>query len=221
MVEPVADLTVICVKWGRKYGADYVRRLHSMVGRHLRSCEFVCVTDDPVETVQCVPLACGYPGWWQKIGLFRPGLFPGDNLYLDLDVVITGSLEPLAALLDIDRSTLWARDDFSYSLVNPRKGIGAETQRLLGGPGCINSSVMLWHGDACRSVWDDFTPEVMDVLHGDQNWISQRLWPDINLIPADLVGSYKYHGFPHTVTVFHGEPKPHQVSDSWVREHWR
>jgi len=28
-------VNVICIKWGKKYGPDYVNTLHSMVSRHL------------------------------------------------------------------------------------------------------------------------------------------------------------------------------------------
>jgi lipopolysaccharide biosynthesis glycosyltransferase len=149
------------------------------------------------------------------VGLFKPGLFDDDILYLDLDVVITDSLLPLVALL-YEAPGLWARDDFSYSVRKPRKGLGADTQRLLGGEGCINSSVMLWRGDVAREVWDKFTPKVMDVLHGDQNFITQVLWPEgIRLIPDALICSYKYqimHGIaPAPIVVFHGDPKPDQL----------
>ena len=40
-------VNVICIKWGKKYGSDYVNTLHSMVSRHLsRPFRFVCFTDD-------------------------------------------------------------------------------------------------------------------------------------------------------------------------------
>jgi hypothetical protein len=26
--------TILCMKWGKKYGPEYVNRLHSMVSRH-------------------------------------------------------------------------------------------------------------------------------------------------------------------------------------------
>lgn len=219
-------MRVVCVKWGTLYGPEYVHKLHNMVARHLPiPHEFVCMTERPLEGLTCIPLACEYEGWWQKIGLFRPGLLPGDNLYLDLDVVITDSLLPLAALL-YESPGLWARDDFSYSLRNPRRGLGAETQRLLGGPGTVNSSVMLWKDDTARVVWDTFTPAVMGEVHGDQNHLSRVLWPDgIRFIPDPLVNSYKYHVLrgepPAPVVVFHGEPKPHQVGEEWVRNNWR
>ncbi|MGI9153122.1 MAG: glycosyltransferase, partial [Rubrivivax sp.] len=37
---------VLCMKWGTKYGPEYVNRLYAMVARHLREdFEFVCLTD--------------------------------------------------------------------------------------------------------------------------------------------------------------------------------
>ena len=42
-------LNVICMKWGRLYGPEYVNNLHSGVTRHLkRPHRFVCFTDDPL-----------------------------------------------------------------------------------------------------------------------------------------------------------------------------
>ncbi|RHY38782.1 hypothetical protein DYB30_013912 [Aphanomyces astaci] len=42
-------ITVVCVKWGVKYGADYVNKLYRGVARHLKSVPFTfcCLTDDP------------------------------------------------------------------------------------------------------------------------------------------------------------------------------
>lgn len=220
-------MRVICVKWGAKYGAEWVLRLRNMVARHLPiPHQFVCVTDSPVDGVDCMPLVCDLPHWWQKVGLFQPGLFGGDNLYLDLDVVVRDSIEKLSRCLDGDRTRLWALDDFSYSLVTPKQGMGDDTRRLLGGNGTINSSVMLWNGDAAKRVWTRFTPEIMDVLHGDQNWITQALWPDkINLIPPGIACSFKYHiqrdGSSAPLVVFHGNPKvPDLPRSNALRQLW-
>lgn len=38
---------VICMKWGDKYGAEYVNRLYNMVSRHLTlDFQMICLTDD-------------------------------------------------------------------------------------------------------------------------------------------------------------------------------
>ena len=219
-------MRVVCVKHGDKYGDEWVVNLHRMVERNLPiPHEFVCITEKPVDGINCIPLLCEHGGWWQKIGLFKPGALPGDNLYLDLDIVITDSLLPLVALL-YKSPGLWARDDPSYSLRNPRRGLSADEIRMLGGPGCVNSSVMLWKDDVARAVWDEFTPGVMEIMHGDQNWLSHVLWPDtIRFIPDHMASSYKYHVQrgepPAPIVIFHGHPKQNEVCDQWVREHWR
>jgi hypothetical protein len=209
-------MRVLSVCVGPKYSADWVLRLKKMVDRHLEYEEFACITDKKIDGVRCIEPEPDMPGWWQKVALFKPGMFPGDNLYLDLDVVITESLGPLTKLLDQDRENLWALDDFSYSLRKHKPCIGPETRRLLGGDGTVNSSVMLWHWDAPRKAWYDFKPEVMDELHGDQNHFTRSLWPNINLIPDGLACSYKYHIMrgvkPAPITVFHGDPKVTQLS---------
>ena len=38
---------ILCMKWGTKYGPEYVNRLYGMVRRHLSGdFNFVCLTDD-------------------------------------------------------------------------------------------------------------------------------------------------------------------------------
>jgi hypothetical protein len=180
------------------------------------------MTENPVPGVTCVPFNNDLPIWWSKLGLFRKGYFYGPTLYLDLDVVVTGPITPLLEAAATDKTQLWGIDDFSYSLRRPKQSMAPETRRLLGGVGTINSSVMLWDGVDLSDVYDDFTPAVMDELHGDQNWITQRLWPDrISLLPDGTVASYKYHaGQVFPIVVFHGDPKPHQVGDKWVKDNW-
>ncbi len=212
-------MKVVCIKWGNKYPAEYVTRLRDGVARNLPiPYDFICFTENPVDGVECKALPTELPSWWSKLGLFKPGVLEGDILYLDLDVVITDSLLPLVALL-YKSPGLWARDDFSYSLLNPRQGLSKEQKNLLGGDGTINSSVMLWRWGVVHDVWNKFTPEVMNVCHGDQNFISQTLGKQrISFIPDEMIGSYKYgqlRGEPiRPIMVFHGSPKPSDLHKS-------
>ncbi|MFN3494899.1 MAG: glycosyltransferase, partial [Hydrogenophaga sp.] len=54
-------VNVLCIKWGKKYGPEYVNKLHNMVRRNLkRPFRFVCLTDDthgidPQSEVQPIP----------------------------------------------------------------------------------------------------------------------------------------------------------------------
>lgn len=218
-------MRIVCIKWGDKYGPEYVLRLKRACERHIPHDDFMCMTDKPVPGVMCVPMNTDLPHWWSKIGLFRHGYFTTPTLYLDLDVVITGPITPFLDALRSDPTRLWALDDFSYK-ISPWVGKEADLG-WLGGPGAstINSSVMLFdkrHSwESLRAVYDDFTPKVMDELHGDQNWITRRLWPNIGLLPEGVAGSYKYHsGLVYPIVVFHGNPKPHEVQNDWVLENW-
>ena len=41
-------VNILCLKWGTRYGADYVNYIYRGVKAHLnRPFRFVCVTDDP------------------------------------------------------------------------------------------------------------------------------------------------------------------------------
>ena len=98
------DKNVICIKWGTKFGADYVNRLHRMVEKNLTiPHRFVCLTDNSEgfdEGIEVRPLPElndeGIPDRaWKKLGLFTDKLadLEGEALFLDLDLVIRDSLD--------------------------------------------------------------------------------------------------------------------------------
>lgn len=101
-------VNVVCVKWGTAYSADYVNRLYRMVSANLsRPFRFVCFTDDGAgitSAVECLPIpplnepAGPRRGGWRKLALLAPRLgdthpIRGMALCLDLDIVVTGSLD--------------------------------------------------------------------------------------------------------------------------------
>lgn len=90
-------LTVACVlKSGGDYWPSHVQALRDGVARNLTlPHRFVCLSDMEVDCER-IPLRNGWRGWWSKIELFRPALFSGPVLYLDLDTIVTGSLDEIA-----------------------------------------------------------------------------------------------------------------------------
>ena len=95
---------VICIKWGDKFGVDYVNSLYKMVERNLTlEHRFVCFTDKSegiVDGVEIRPLPelndDGLPEKaWKKLGLFTDKLadLEGEALFLDLDVVIRDNID--------------------------------------------------------------------------------------------------------------------------------
>ena len=72
---------IICMKWGDKYGPEYVNRLYNMVSRHLTlDFQMVCLTDDSsgiVPAIKCYPipemdLPAGPERGWKKLTTFKP-----------------------------------------------------------------------------------------------------------------------------------------------------
>ena len=193
-------ITVWCMNTNNHAPQEEVDILDRMVARHLSlPHEFICITESDL------------PGWWGKVRLFKDSR--ERNLWLDLDTVITGSLDGLVAPLtsDLRIAKNWAQSGYG---------------------GC-QSSVMYWEGDACRVINDEFDPAIAHwpprnepgILWGDQEWITQlrdekRIEVEY-FNPCDVV-SYKYHcrdrGLPIAtkVAVFHGIPNPSEVKDAWV-----
>ena len=93
-------INIICVKWGDKYGPEYVNRLYRMVKKNLNHVfDFYCYTDDPtglIPEVQVIPIPDDndLEVWWNKLALFQAGMFSGLCLYFDVDVVICAMCAP-------------------------------------------------------------------------------------------------------------------------------
>jgi hypothetical protein len=198
-------LKAVCLNWhcylGR--GSEYVGKLERALGRNLTiPHEFVEVTEKD--------LPAGRQGWFNKLHLLE--MFDGPVLFLDLDVIVTGNIDHLVEIAQRDTTRIWARDDWSYPVTNPRYGKEAT----------INSSVMLWHGRKDMDGAEALIPKT----HGDQGIITQLFWPHgIGLLPNDSVKSYKYDVLrgkePGPIVVFHGAPKCHEVRDDFVKLHWK
>lgn len=91
-------VTIACVlKSGGIFDRRWVWALKRGLARHAPSHEFVCLTDVPGLGIWSIPLEHGWTGWWSKIELFRPGLFDGPVLYLDLDTLVVGNLADLVS----------------------------------------------------------------------------------------------------------------------------
>lgn len=189
-----SDLTVACVlKIGGDYDAEYVERLRDGVAANLTGHRFVCLSDVDVPCER-VPLVQDWPGWWSKLELFQH--LTGPTLYFDLDTVITGPLDELAACA-------WGfamLRDFAY-------------------PQSFASGVMAWSGDH-GYLAEGFTLEAaasycVPGRWGDQGWIAERADP--RPLQAEVPGqivSRKYglrHPKEERVVCFHGLPRPRDV----------
>ena len=201
----MAPLTVLCVLSKPGYNAGYVNKLYKAVRKNLSlPHRFVCLTDDD-SGLKCrtKKLPPQLKGWWAKLYLFNLHL-DGKVLYLDLDTLVTGSLD-FIGLYDGDFAIL--RDFYR--------------------PEGYGSGVMMWNKDH-RYIWDEWFEN--PVIHplGDQGWIEEKVKSADRLqdiFPGKIV-SYKVdceNGLPEgaSICAFHGTPKPHEFDENhWVTRKW-
>jgi hypothetical protein len=106
---------VVCINWGTRYGPAFINRLYAMVARNVTPpFTFTCFTDStagirPEVDAQPLPeldveMPVRTKGIWPKARLWGPELggLRGPVLFLDLDVVVTGSLDELFTYGDPD-----------------------------------------------------------------------------------------------------------------------
>lgn len=122
-------ITVCCFLWNDpkamrrdiyEYGPEHVHRARWQVSENLSlDHEFICVSDRPIDGITTVPLEWNtfIPGTrFAKLMLFNPnGRLTGKRiLYLDLDLVVTGSIN---SLVERDEDlVLWRNPNFGQPL---------------------------------------------------------------------------------------------------------
>jgi len=240
--DPADPVDCACVIHGDGYDFTYVDRLYSMLNRHLtRGARLHVYT----EATRAVPAhmvrhdLTEWPGvtgrkrsWWYKMQLFNSDHFRGQLLYFDLDVVIVDNIDWMTRLSPV---FFWTVKDFR-SLWKPD---------LLN----INSSVMYWNTMHYDSVWQNFNqqPDRIRINHqhgGDQEYLNtvipanRRRFLDENRVVSwrwtALDGGMNFKNRTYlkpgrgtilapgnSVLVFHGDPKPHEVDDTVIKQHWK
>jgi len=208
-------LNVVTVNW-RNYqgmGVKYTDILFDSVRRNLPEGfpgRFIVFTDDTSEEyapgIEVRELPVNHlHGWFNKLALFKDGLFPdGDRVvFFDLDTVITGKLDDLAAY---DGPLALLRDYYR--------------------PFGRQSSVMAWEAGKHGAIWSLYVDESYPlVMGGDQSWIEGFEPAILQDIFPGMFASYKAdhcQSGPRkgaSVIVFHGHPRPHECG-GWVKHVW-
>ena len=220
-----------CVCYCDKYPVEYVQKLYNMVTRntnlHINFFVFTAhvkmekMIDGNINVSQ-------FPehdleGWWNKLQLFHPKVsLPGDTLYMDLDVVITDNIDCFFTCKP--EADFVGMNDFNPSTAQ------------------WNSSIMKFKNDKLDDkIWRKFIvnrPDFLRRFAGDQNLISDFIkeTPGGDSYPDSWTQSYKWydrkgnryaksdmtyeHDGESLVTVFHGQPNPHESDQEWVKKAW-
>lgn len=211
-------LTVLCVlRSGGDFTVEYVRRLRDGVARNTTiPHRFFCISDVPVPCER-VELACDFPGWWSKIFMFKPGIITGPTLYLDLDTVIVGNLDAVAtiphdfAMLNIREKDLPVCNSGAMYFRSPQPHV---YERFAERP-------QYWIAYHIRNAKERYA--------GDQAFISDSFSeiPTLNKALPGVFRAYKYDNCREavppgcSVVCFSGKPRPHEVTNGWVKEIWK
>jgi alpha-N-acetylglucosamine transferase len=202
----------------RRYTAKYVHRLREMVARHTdRPFRTVCLTDQPDEMPEgveavVIPNPAPARGWWAKLHLFHPAMpFDDRVLYLDLDVLVLGDLEPI---LDFPA-------DFAICADSAPDFRGKNGQKAIKR---YNSSCMVWDHKAREQFFRRFDKRWMDELWSDQDALA-LMSPEEKTFPAEWFTRVGPDSHPFAPQVKLGlciKYKNHKAMKlfPWFREYW-
>jgi len=242
--------TIVTLKWGTRYSADFVNRLYRAVQRHLqRPHRFVCFTDDASGLdphVDAFPIpelalpAKSMSTGWRKLALFQPNLpLSGPCLFLDLDIIVRGNLD---VFFDFAPQQIPIIHNWTNGLSN-----------LLGRrPAIGNSSVFRFPANACGHIVTQYLAEqewAHANFHPPQTYLTHAIRPQMTFWPESWVRSFKRHCRPlfplnlmlpphlpkdARIIAFHGRPDPDEAEHGfhgkklhhhtrpcpWITENW-
>ena len=240
MLEFTSPIDCACVIHGTGYDWRYVDNLYNMLSRNLsRSVRLHVYTESsrpvpaPYIKHELIDWAISGPkqSWWYKVQLFNSEHYRGPLLYFDLDVVIAKNID---WIWQLKLRHLWAVKDFKH-LWRPAHQT-------------INSSIMWWDTTQYDWVWRNFQDlslaQTMKRFHGDQDYINsviteqQRRYFNPEWVKSwrwqCLDGGYDFKrrtwltpgsgtniNDNTAILVFHGNPKPDQVQDLVIQQHWQ
>lgn len=244
---------ILCMRWGALYPSAYVNVLYSAVQKHLSApFRFVCLTNEAdglaqgIETYPIPDLGYSERHWrhgaWPKLSVFVPDLYglQGRALFIDLDSVIVGGLDPFfdvtGDLISIGGGPRWRRGSVN---ADPILATGVFAFEIGSQPQIVERFRV-----APEAAFDRFGIEQRFVQEHVTSWTT---WP------ADWVISFKRHlqqpilmdrilsprePDPNArIVAFHGEPRPIDVAREtgrpwakfprwgrgpvpWVRHYW-
>ena len=226
--------TILCMKWGTQYGADFVNQLFNGVKNNITGdFRFICLTDDGSElnpAIEALPLPdiklgdAKLMSGWRKISSFAPALskppynISGTVMFFDVDMIITDNIDGF-----------WEYKMGEFCIIENW------TQQ---GRGIGNSSVYRYESEKMHHVFKDFESRYEDVYNeydNEQMYLTKTVAKTQNVKwwPQAWCKSFKIHCMPNRflrgilspkmpaeckILVFHGPPKPTDAAiGKWIK----
>lgn len=227
-----SPVNIICMKWGTKYGPEYVNKLYGMIKRNITlPFTLTCFTDDskginsaitilPLPTLN---LPSGTPErGWNKLSTLQENLgdLHGEVLFLDLDVVIVGNIN--------DFFTYPAR----FAIIKDTK-----LKHRITGNSSVYRFIVGEHQEVLQKFQNNFE-SIKKQYRNEQAYLSAEIHSkhQLSYWPSEWCPSFKYHcmkpwpvnyfSMPTIpkgakIIIFHGHPEPHEaiagITEKWYR----
>ena len=223
-----AKIDFVCLKWGTKYSSEYVNKLYSMLSKHVYvPFTLTCMTNEPDGILPEIKIKnlpdIGLEKWWWKLLLWNEKYWPGDGMFLDLDIIIQNDITNLfrpshymkmlyTNWINLDEQKRWTiGDNYKYCE--------------------LNSSVLVWNKHTSRQfIWDDFIEnkdKILFLYKGIDNWLENRHKNHLSTYPEEQGFCYSYWNCnkeyrpKSSIILFdYNEKKQHQIRKKWVKELW-
>ena len=238
------SVNIICMKWGDKYGPDYVNKLYNMVSKNLtKKFRFICFTENEkglnnrIETfpLPSIKMPKNKPErGWRKLSILQKNLngLKGTCLFLDLDIVIVDNIDPIFEL----------SGEFFIAFDRRKKNSSIG-----------NSSVFRFEAGAHHDIYENFnnnSSTILSIFRNEQAYLSDMIVKKgiFHYWPEDWCPSFKYHCVPNfplnyflspkipmgaKIILFHGLPEPTEAAEGksgkwyryikkspWINKHW-
>ena len=238
------SVNIICMKWGNKYGPNYVNKLYNMVSKNLnKDFRFICFTEDGKGVQNNIEI-CPLPPikmpknkperGWRKLSILQKDLngLNGTCLFLDLDIVIVDTIDPLFEM---------SGDFFiAFDRLKKNSSIG-------------NSSVFRFEAGEHHDIYENFSNEsskILSIFRNEQAYLSKMIvkkgifqyWPEswcpsfyFNCVPNFALNYVLSQKIPEgaKIILFHGLPEPTEAAEGksgkwyryikkspWINDHW-
>lgn len=201
-----SHVNFICLKWGNKYGPEYVNRLYNSIEQlYSGSFSFCCFTDSSLGISNKVEI--------QDIDELRPNrseCFTIEKIHLFDKMQGRNTLLDLDILLLKDLSVYFKEYQFSEPrfIKNHWMHMDYVELSILDGTNYINSSIVTWKDDQLKYVLDFYNEhrDIIEFKYRDlDTFLFQTIRRTINFHPNDLVYSYnasEYEDHDYSAVMF-------------------
>lgn len=140
-------INIFTVKWGFKYGPEYVNSVFEQCKLHIsRPFKFYCITEhageiNPEIEIISIPEDNYYEKWWNKLYLFEDRVIqtPGEKMFLDLDIKIQKNIDCIVDQ-DPEDSLMFVRTHW-HNLAKMKTDCKDQPNKYTD----INSSILRWN----------------------------------------------------------------------------